>query len=479
MLDGDGQFLYDRVATLVAGMIDAGTLRCGERAPSLRGLSGQLGVSLSTVMQAYSALEARGYLEAKPQSGFYVRARRLGEMELPTPARSRGEPREVRVGEVLYDILAEAQDPQVIPLAVAIPDASLLPGKALNRCLARVAARSSEASLEYSMPPGVPALRRQIALRATPLAGRELSAADVVITTGATEALAVSLSAVTRAGDVVAVETPVYYLLLQLLQRMGLKALEIGTDPEHGMDLGALERKLDQAQVKAVLSVPNFHNPTGSRMPAARKARLVEMLRARNLPLIEDDIYGDLQFADERPELARRFDRSGLVLTCSSFSKTLAPGYRVGWVLPGRFRSQVIHAKQVMTSATASAPQLAVAEFLEAGGYDRHLRRIRRAYSGQLEQMRGAIAAHFPAGTRVSRPRGGFVLWVELPPGRDSVLLYQRARAVDISIMPGTLFSNGDRYRSFLRLSAGHTWDQRTEQAIATLGTLAEELPSA
>jgi len=471
----EAQFLYDRVANLIAGMIEGGTLRAGDRAPSLRALSSRLGVSLSTVMQAYTALEARGFLEAKPQSGFYVRPRPRSELALPSPARSGSNPRTVRVGGVVDTILAASQQPHMVPLAVAMPDSALLPVKALNRCLARVLSRQPNASIDYCFPPGAEALRRQIALRSAPLGG-EVHADDVVITSGATEALAVSLSAVTSAGNVVAVESPVYYLLLQLFERLGLRILEIGTHPELGMNLDALEAAVDRNDVKAVVSVGNFHNPLGSRMPPEHKARLVALLASREIPLIEDDIYGDLHFGDERPELARRFDREGLVLTCSSVSKTLAPGYRVGWVLPGRFHTAVLHAKQVASSATTSATQLAVAEFLAEGGYDRHLRRLRRAYQSQLEQMREAVAASFPQGTRVSRPQGGFVLWVELPGAMDSVRLYEQAREAGVSVMPGTLFSSSGRFRSFLRLSAGHLWDRRSELAIATLGRLAHGL---
>jgi len=471
----DGGFLYERVASEVRGLIDAGVLAPGDRAPSLRRMSRQARVSIATVMQAYMALERKGYLEARPKSGFYVRARRPVEPSVPRPSSPRSAPRKVQFGDLVHTIFAVNRKPGMISLGVANPSPELLPVKALIRATSQIANRHPLAALEYCFQPGAEELRRQVALRAAAL-GCVVEPDEVIVTAGATEALAVSLQAVARAGDAIAVESPCYFIVLQLIERLGMLAVEIRTDPDEGISLEALERTLAEVDVRAVLLVPSFNNPLGSLVPQANRARLVELLGARGIPLIEDDIYGDLHFGDERPPLAKRFDERGLVLTCSSFSKTLAPGYRVGWVLPGRYRQAVMQWKQMTSPATASLPQLALAEFLHTGNYDRFLRRVRRTYREQVERMRLAIGEAFPPGTRVTRPQGGFVLWVELPKAVDGEALFRAALERGVSVAPGVLFSPTRRYRNFVRIACGLPWSEAIEGAIATLGELSHRL---
>jgi DNA-binding transcriptional MocR family regulator len=194
------------------------------------------------------------------------------------------------------------------------------------------------------------------------------------------------------------------------------------------------------------------------------------------VPLIEDDIYGDLFFGDVRPRTVKAFDRSGLVMLCSSFSKTIAPGYRVGFVAPGRYRDRVEQLKFGHTIATATLPQLAIADLLDNGGYDRHLRRLRRALAGQVARVSEAIADHFPPGTRISRPQGGFFLWLELPPGKSALELHARALERGISIAPGPIFSAKPRFSNCLRISCGFPWTETIDRSIRTLGRIATEM---
>jgi DNA-binding transcriptional MocR family regulator len=467
-------FLYDQVGQLVVGMIDNQTLQPGDRVPSLRKMSRQLKVSVTTVMQAYVTLEERGYIEARPQSGYYVRSRRRSEARVPRKSRPHSAPRPVVVGDTVAAILAATRQQGVVPLGIANPSPELLPVKALNRALARVSAAHSPASIDYSFPPGNEELRRQIAFRTVDL-GCQVGPDDIVIANGCTEALSLSLSAVARPGDVIAVESPTYFFVLEMIERLGMLALEICTDAETGLCLDTLERELGRHDVRAVVTVANFHNPVGSLMPDAGKQRLVAMLAERGIPLIEDDIFGDLHFGETRPRIAKCYDRDGLVLTCSSFSKTLAPGYRIGWVIPGRFTGAVLKIKRTM-GFSATPTQLAVAEFLRSGGYDRHLRRLRAAYRDQVQRMRDHVAQVFPAGTRITRPQGGFVLWVELPPGVDSMVLFEQALAAGVSIAPGTLFSPTQKYRRFIRLNAGMVWSEPLRAAVDTLGRLVHAL---
>lgn len=470
----DNQRLYDRVASILTGQIEDGALDVGERVPSLRKMSRRLNVSISTVMQAYANLEERGLIRSKPQSGYYVCPRHESEVSVPRKSKPRGKPRKVQLANTVETIFGYANRPGIVRLGVANPGLELLPVKALTRSLRKVSAAHLEDAVDYCMPPGETGLRRQIALRNADI-DTMVDADDIVITNGATEALVVSLQAVAKPGDVIAVESPAYFSVLQTIQTLGMLALEIPTDSETGMCLDSLQGAIETNEVRAVVAVPNFHNPTGALMPDDTKKELVELLHHQGIPLIEDDVYGDLYFGERRPRTCQAFDHEGLVLTCSSFSKTLAPGYRVGWVMPGRFRSEVMQRKQLLSSGSAGITQLAVAEFLRSGGYDRHMVQLRRRYREQLTMLRESVAKYFPEGTRITRPRGGFVLWIQLPRGADSIDLYESALQHKIGVTPGSLFSATGKYRNFIRLCAGHPWSDAMENGVATLGDLVRE----
>ena len=312
------------------------------------------------------------------------------------------------------------------------------------------------------MPPGSEALRRQIARRSLDW-GADLTSDDLITTCGGTEALMLCLRAVTKPGDVVAVESPTYFCVLQAIEELGLKALEIPMHPRDGMEVEALERAVATRRIAACVAVPNFNNPLGSLMPDDRKQRLLEILTARGIPLIEDDIYGDLHFGPQRPRVVQSWDRQGLVMLCGSFSKTLAPGYRVGWVAPGRFHAKVMALKLTSTLATGTLPQAAIAEFVANGGYDHCLRAVRQTYAKQVQQMSDAVAASFPSGVKLTRPSGGFVLWVELPPAVRALELQDRAQVEGISVTPGPMFSARQGFENFIRLNCGHPWNARLE----------------
>jgi DNA-binding transcriptional MocR family regulator len=221
--------------------------------------------------------------------------------------------------------------------------------------------------------------------------------------------------------------------------------------------------------------MPTVSNPLGSVMPDENKERLVKLLARHGVPLIEDDAYGELVFESPRPRPARAWDHDGRVLLCGSISKTLAPGYRIGWVAPGLYRERVERLKFSATLATPTLTQMAVAEFFASGGYDRHLRRLRGTLQHQVQRMREAIGEHFPPGTRVSDPQGGFVLWVELPSGCDGMELQARALEKRIAIAPGPIFSVRTRFESCLRISCGIPWNDTLASAVRTLGELAHQ----
>jgi DNA-binding transcriptional MocR family regulator len=441
----------------------------------VRVLSDQRGVSISTVLQAYLLLESRGFVETRPQSGHYVRSTRLALVPEPRPPRLSSTATKVTVSDLIARVYGASRDPSMVLLGGGYMSPALLPTERLNRGLAAVARAAGGAGITYDPPPGLPALRRQIARRAAEC-GVALRADELVTTVGTMEALHLCLRAVARAGDTIVVESPAYYGVLQLIESLEMRALEIPSNAGTGIDLALLDTALRQRRVKACLVVTNFSNPSGALMPDDAKRELLKMLARRDIPLIEDDIYGDLHHDGARPRPARAFDRHGLVMLCGSFSKTLAPGYRVGYVAPGRYRDAVERLKFAQTVATPTLAQMAIADFLENGGYERHLRRLRRALSEQVARVSEAIAEHFPAGTRISRPRGGFLLWVEMPPGKSALELHDRALARGVSVAPGPIFSAKQRFTSCIRVSCGYPWSESIERGVRTLGQIASDL---
>jgi len=467
--------LYETVAARLIQQMDRGVYPPGARVPSVREASRRFKVSISTVVEAYRVLEKRGVIEARPQSGFYVLARQWAVSSEPETSRPQAKPCVVSVGDLAMSVLRASSEPNVVQLGVASPHPSFLPVRELNRIIARIARRDDDHAMRYDFPPGNRELRVQIARRMA-VVGCDVSPDDIVTTSGCQEALRLCLRVAAEPGDTVAIESPAFYGTLQAIEALGMRALEIPTNPREGISLEALKLALEQWKVGAVMLVPSFANPLGSCMSEENRRRLVRLLNQYNIPLIEDDIYGDLAFGATRPNAIKAYDRKGTVLYCSSFSKTLAPGLRVGWAVPGLFRDQVAHRKYVSSMATATLPQMAIAEYLAQGSYERHLRKVRATYAQQAQRMIDAIARNFPAGTRVTRPSGGFVLWVELPDKVDSLVLHRLALEKNISIAPGPLFSASGKYQNCIRLTCALPWDEKLERALVTLGGLAEAL---
>jgi len=466
--------LYEQVADHIARLIEQGTFRPGDRIPSVRQLSRQQQVSVSTVLQAYFLLEDRGLIEARPQSGYFVRTRLATALPEPDISSPEPDPTRVSVRELVMMVLHDTLNPNLIQLGAAVPNPELLPTDRLNRILASLARRSGDQGNLYDIPPGCEALRVQIARRAV-ASGCSLAPADLVTTAGCIEAVDLCLRATCRPGDTVAIESPIYFGILQSMEALGLRALEIPTHPRDGISLEALGFAIEHTPVRACLVISNFNNPLGSCIPDEHKKELVGLLARHDIPLIESDILGEIYFSEQRPSVAKAYDRKGLVMLCSSFSKDMAPGYRVGWVAPGRFKASVEWLKYTSNVATAILPQLAVAQFLDSGGYDHHLRRIRRAYARNVALMSQAVMRFFPAGTRVTRPGGGFVLWVQLPDSVDSLELYKLALKSGVTLTPGHIFSATQQYRNFIRLNAAY-WSDAAEGAMQRLGELILEL---
>jgi DNA-binding transcriptional MocR family regulator len=439
----------------------------------VRKLREQHGVSLSTVLEACRLLEDRGLVRARPQSGHYVQDRPTATQREPDPSRPSRDARHVDAALALKLNLGVG-NPQEPTLGAAVQGPELMPMAALNRHLTQVLRHQPAACHSYDAPPGSPALRRVVAQRGGD-SGWTVGPDEIVVTSGAKEAVYLSIRAVTRPGDTVAVESPTYYALLEVVASLGLRVVEIASHPRRGIDIDDLDRALRAQPIAALALVSNFSNPTGACMSDEDKARLVALLDEHDVPLVEDDVYGDLVFEGPRPRPVKAFDRRGSVLYCSSFSKTLSPGMRVGWAVPGRHQNELELLKLVVNQATAVAPQLAIAGFAESGGFDRHLRRVRAMYRDQMARTIDAVARHFPASTRMTRPEGGHVLWVQLPEGVDALALYDAAAARGIRIAPGPLFSASMACRGFIRLNTGFPWSDATDRKIATLGRMVAE----
>jgi DNA-binding transcriptional MocR family regulator len=468
------QFRYEEVATFISGLVDAGTLAPGSRAPSLREISKRRRISLSTALQAYRLLEDRGVLEARPQSGHYVAKRAASGLAAPAISKPPSKATAVAISAMLARLLQCANDSRFVPLGCAVPSAELLAAGRLDRFLARAARTRGVDYNTYTVPKGELRLRQEIARRALRF-GQALSPEDIVITCGCTEALTVALSSVAKPGDTIAIESPTYFGLLHSLEALGLKALELPTDAASGIDLAVLSKALERGGVKACLLSSSFNNPLGCTMPTAKKMAALDLLAKHCVPLIEDDIYGDIYFGAERPTPFMTLDQRGNTLYCSSFSKTIAPGYRIGWLAAKNEaqRQRALDRKLAFTLAAPPLLQAAFADFLSSGGYDNHLRRIRRAFEDTIGQMSRAIERSFPRGTKVSRPAGGFVLWLELPKSVQTRPLFEEALDQGVCFAPGDVFSASGRFGHCLRLSCGHGWNSRIDEGVMKLGKLA------
>lgn len=466
---------YEQLAESIAAMIRARVLAPGDRIASVREASTQHHVSPATVFQAYYLLENRGLIEARARSGYYVSKAAPTLLAEPAPSRPDRRTTRVDISELVFSILHATKDPDIVPLGSAFPSPTLFPWERLHRSLNAADRNLNPWQSVADLPPGNETLRRQITQRHI-ANGIPATVDDVIITNGALEGLNLCLQAVTQPGDVVAVESPGFYVALQALERLRLKAVEIPVHPREGIDLGALATALKRHPVRACWFMTNYQNPVGATMPEEKKRELVRLLSAHSVPMIEDDVYGELYFGAAYQRPAKAFDSEGLVMYCSSFSKTLAPGYRIGWVLPGRFGERIQRTK-LMTTLSASVPvQAGLAHYLTHGGFDRHLRTLRQVMAQQQQQMLEAIARYFPPDYRVTRPAGGYFLWMELPPAVDALKLHQLALEQRISLAPGPLFSAKRDYQNFIRLNYGHPWSERIEQAIATLGALIKTL---
>lgn len=474
MLSNKQAFLYEKIAEQLAEHIRSGSYTVGCKLPSLRHISRQQKVSLATVVQAYQLLEQQGLIEAKNKSGYFVR--NWVESTLKEPKTSTPHPiaKTVNVDQLAMSLVDESRQSGVVKLGAAVPQAELLPLAILSRSLAGAARRHYQLVGNYENSQGHIGLRRQIALLMAD-AGCHVNAEDIMITNGCLEALSLSLRAVTQPGDTVVIESPTYFGILQVIETLGLQALEVATHAGRGIDPGQLAEVIQSQSIAACILMPSFGNPLGSSMPDSHKRQVVELLRRNEIPLIEDDIYGFLSHTPNRPQAAKAWDKQGGVIYCSSFSKTIAPGLRIGWAIPGQHLKKMVYLKFLDNISTAIHPQLVMDEFLGKGSFQRHIKKVVKIYRARMQQLRTWVEEFFPRGTRMTNPQGGFLLWVELPEKYSAIRLYQIAMKNKIAIVPGILFSTQEQFKHHLRLSCGALEGEQARLSIQALGQLMQQ----
>jgi DNA-binding transcriptional MocR family regulator len=466
------EFRYESVVRFIDELIDSGALCPGEKVPSLRKISKARGVSVSTALHAYRMLESQGVLEALPQSGFYVSNKTAVQPGKPSALSKSTRVRKVSAGARVSNMFELAADTTLAPLGCAIPSPELLAPSQLDKFLVRMARTRGKYANTYAPPRGEDTLRAAIARRSINW-GHAVSAEDILITCGCTEALHLALKSITSPGDTIAVESPTYFGFLPVLQALHLNVTEIPTDAVEGVSLAALETAISSNSIKACLFSSAFNNPLGCLTSEEKKIEVLALLNKHRIPLVEDDVYGDIYFGAERPRPYSAMVNAKNVIYCSSFSKTVAPGYRIGWVASTSHIDKLATEKYATTLCGPTLSQVALGEYLNAGAYDNHLRGLRKAFAANISTMSNTIAETFPAGTRISRPEGGFVLWVELPKHIDARELFNKALKEDICFAPGDLFTTSNSYRSCLRISCGYPWSKSIERAVWKLSELA------
>lgn len=459
------KYRYQELASQISSRIISGAIAPGERLPGVRKISQQYNISIATVISAYRVLEDEGYIEARPRSGYYVTLNSKNTFQEPKTTKGNLRPTAITGQDVAVQILTTINDPSIIQLGAAVPSGNFLPSEEIERSIVKAAKKYRVRNSLYEFPPGAPELRKQIALRMLGYGGN-VHPDDIVITNGCQEAFQLALRSITNKGDVVAIESPTSHMILQVIESLGLKAIEVPTHPNNGISIEALEFVLQQWPIKACIVVSNYSNPLGHCMPDENKKAIVDLVNNYRIPLIEDDVYGDLGFNGRRPLTCKSFDEIGGVIYCSSFSKTLSPGLRIGWVVAGKYQKQIEYMKMVNSLASPTVTQIATSLFLTSGSYDRHIRKVRAEYAVAVERMTRAVEKYFPSDTKITKPTGGFVLWIELAKQVDAFLLSKTLFAHGISIAPGQIFSASRKYKNFIRISCSSDWGKHIDKAL-------------
>jgi len=467
------EFLYTEIANGIASQIRSGVLKSGDKLPSVRTVCQEHQISMNTAKRVFLELESQSLIESKPQSGYFVS--KLLSVKLPLPEISRPSliANNVEPDELISKVYENIGKKDMTIFSIGIPSGDLLPQAKLKKEIINATRALKEGGTEFEELQGNLKLRRMVAMRSL-IWGGNFSEHDLVTTNGGMNALSFCLMALGKPGDTVAIESPCYPGILQLANGLGLKVLELPTHPITGIEIGALKKAIPK--INLCLLIPNFNAPLGSLMSDENKKEVVKLLSHHNIPLIEDDVYGDLYFGSNRPKCCKSFDKEGNVLYCSSISKTLAPGYRVGWIAPGKYKDKILKMKLLHATSSITLVNEAVANFLKSGKYEKHLQQLRKTLQNNYQNYAQTIAEYFPEGTRTSRPQGGLSLWVEFDKNVKTKELYDLAIKQNISIAPGRMFTLQEQFDHCMRLCIGLPWTENTESSLIKVGKLARLL---
>jgi DNA-binding transcriptional MocR family regulator len=464
-------YLYQQIIDFIENQQEIGALQPGDKLPSLRKLSRQFDISVPTVKQAYLELERQGQVSARPQSGYYLQAAQARTLK-PRPTQwSQCKPTEIQGRSMIEQVHAAVHQPDTIALGISNPILAHPPDKALARLMRSVLSKVSEKAVSYGPVTGDAKLRMQLAFRYQEQ-GVNTNPEDIVITNGAQEALSIALQCVAKRGDIIAIESPCFFGIIELIETLGMKALEVYTCTDDGVCLNSLAEAIEQHDVTACLFSTAINNPLGSMKTDTQRQAMVTLLEEYDIPLIEDEAYSELYFTANKPKPAQLYSGKGLIMTCSSFSKTAAPGYRIGWLLPGKFEEQAKRIKRAQSCSTPMLQQWTLNQYLLNGDYDRHLCVLRKNLAYNCERMRALIAKYFPPEVCISKPQGGGVLWLRCQSHVDTAEFFSVALAQGVSFAPGVIFSPSGKYKNYMRISFGVLWNEEIVAALKMLGSL-------
>jgi DNA-binding transcriptional MocR family regulator len=466
------EILYLKIANSIQEQISTDKLKIGEKLPSIRQVQKIYDVSMNTVKLAFLELESKSLIESRPKSGYYVSNTSKRKLSIPSISKPQLSDKEIQPEDLITKVFSTLTNKNIAQFSLGVPDASLLPIVKLNKAIVKATQTLPDGGTSYQPAQGNLNLRRNVAKWSFIWEG-QLGEDDIITASGTIDAIFNCLMAVTKRGDTIAIESPFYFGILQMAKSMGLNVIELPTHPATGVDIEALEKVVPKIQACCLIS--NFNNPLGSLMPDEHKKRVVELLTYHNIPLIEDDLYGDIYFGKTRPKPCKAFDEAGIALWCGSVSKTLAPGYRVGWTAPGKFKEKVLRQKLVHSISTPPLFQEVIANFMEFGRYDHHLRGLRNTLNTNCLKFQRAIEDYFPHNTRVSQPQGGFMLWVELDKKIATTALYDKAIQQQISFAPGRMFTQCEQFNNCMRLNFAAKWDEKVELSLKKLGQLVKD----
>lgn len=438
----------EQLALSLKHLIETGTWKPHEKLPSLRQQAEASGFSLITVMNAYQELEAQGLIYSKEKLGYFVAENPL-QVAL---AKKVVLNEKIEINSLVFRYLKSIQSEKIVPLGSAFPNSQLLYSPKLMQTLAQQAKHRISYEQTPSLPPGNYELRKQIAQRYC-MQGIPTDPSDIVITSGGLDALNLSLKAMTQAGDYILLQETIFYGAWQAAENLGLKVITIPEHPEHGLDLEAFKKAITTYPIKVCLLMLNSHNPIGFTVNEDIKFELAKLLHEHEIYLIEDDVYEELYYDQKKPLSMKYYDQQNLVLHCSSFSKTLGAGFRVGWVYAGKFSEHIQHVQLMSTISVNSFIQNALADYLTHRHYEKHLKSLRNTLKRLKNQYYQYLIKALPEDCQVSYYPSGYFLWITLPEHIDSSHVYEKLILNDIGVAPSILFYRKNKKQNHIRIN--------------------------